>query len=167
MKSKDDSMQKIMAQISKKHQERIYQALFRIQVDLKKEKVLLVQEEKNIVMELAEKYCYKETSNSTEPDSYQRYQESLKTDRLNKLYHQESGSYNFLRIRPPKDKRLRQIDKSLCRFLLLLLQIYSPEPIPNRKQKQFAFLFRKRKGRQRGRVRGNSLPNSVFGSARV
>jgi hypothetical protein len=113
---------------------------------------------------LEEKY-YKEIQKITNLNLRGKPHENQKISQATKLYHQKSGRYKFQKIRPPKDKLLRQIDKLKHRFLSLLLQVYLFEKAPSRKQKRFVFLFRKRKGRQRLKQRERKTSNIIWGNA--
>jgi hypothetical protein len=107
------------------------------------------EEEKVLEFIIAEEKYYKKIHKLIGLNLHQRYQESSRISQSNKLYHQKYGRYKFFKIRSPKDKRLRQIDKLKHGFLLLLAQVYLFESAPSRKQKRFVFLFRRRKDRQR------------------
>jgi hypothetical protein len=81
--------------------------------------------------------------------------------------------YMFQRIRPPRDKRLLQIDKLKHRCWILLIRAYLLELSPNQKQRQFVSWYWKRKGSQRRKQirketrelkdRGNELNYSNHG----
>jgi hypothetical protein len=112
-----------------------------------------------VIKKLEENY-YKEVQKEENPNPNQISQESQKISQLSRIDHRKLRRYKFQRISSLKDKRLRQIDKSLNKLLLLLLQSYLFELASSRNQKQFVFLFSRRKGKQRLKQKEKRRPRS-------